>query len=111
MTTHDANMRRRNAFFTDFENSCLEDFKGVIPVGPRRYLDPEWARFIRSQVYHHSYITWEQYCAFVESGGGDAWFQVSEADAPSVQATQEAAAAAAEQAAASDAECIENPDG
>ncbi len=79
MTTHDANMR--SAFFTDFENSCLQDFKGVIPVGRRRHLDPEWARFIRSQVYpHHSDITWEQYCAFVESGGGDEFLQATQAE-------------------------------
>jgi hypothetical protein len=100
MTTHDANMRRRAAFFTDFENSCLSDFEGVIPVGRRRHLDPEWARHIRGQVYpHHSDITWEQYCAFVESGGGDEWFFATQVDA------------AAEEALTSSAGCAENPDG
>ena len=96
MTTHDANMRRRNAFFTDFENSCLQDFKGVIPVGRRRHLDPEWARFIRSQVYPP--ITWEQYCAFVE--WGDELLQAIQVEG-----------SAAEGKASSSAGCAENPDG
>jgi hypothetical protein len=97
MTTHDANMR--SAFFLDFENSCLQDFKGVIPVGRRRHLDPEWARHIRSRV-PHPHITWKQYCAFVESGGGDEW----------VFATQ--VGAAAEKAAfTSSTGCADNPDG
>ena len=71
-STRGKNNKERNNFYMDFENSCLMDFKGVIPVGPRRYLDPEWARFIKSQVYpYHSDIDWEEYCAWVSWGGGD----------------------------------------
>jgi len=77
----------KNAFFMDFENSCLMDWKlPHFPKGNRRHEDPEWAELLKYQISKHSDISWEEYKRWVEDGGGDEWFiEVSEADAPSVQ--------------------------
>ena len=68
--------RDRNAFMMDFENSCLADWVGEFPKSKRRHLDKDWAAFMQKQVFpHHSDVDWWEYCLFVESGGGDEYFQ------------------------------------
>lgn len=69
----------RNSFMMDFENACLSDWdssKKPHPTGCKRYLDPEWAALVKSQVYpYHSDIDWYEYCSWVSRGHGDTWFQ------------------------------------
>jgi hypothetical protein len=63
-------------FLLDFENACLQDWPGLNwPRGNTRHLDPEWATYMKSQVYpNHSDVDWIEYCNWVASGGGDEWF-------------------------------------
>jgi len=74
----------RNYFLMDFENSCLSqnwDNTKQFPKGPRRHLDPSWAKMIQSHVYpNHSDIDWKEYCEWVSTGGGDEYFQESESE-------------------------------
>ena len=70
----------RDAFMMDFENACLEkNFKrqfNEYPTGDKRYEDPFWGSTIRGQVYpQHSDVDWEEYCNWVQNGGGDEMFQ------------------------------------
>ena len=71
----------RNYFMCDFENACLSQNwdSSKFPKGPTRCEDPEWAAMIQSQVFpHHSDVDWEEYCDWVQGGGGDEWFQEEE---------------------------------
>ena len=71
--------RGRRNFMMDFENACLQNWAGLPPTGPKRYENPEWAKWIQSQCYpHHSDIDWYEYVEFCQLGGGDEWFQEEE---------------------------------
>ncbi len=67
---------QRDAFFMDFENAILKDWRKGIPRGPRRYENAEWAELVKRDVYpHHSDVDWHEYVEWVSRGGGDEWFQ------------------------------------
>ena len=62
----------------DFENDVLRSWDACkgIPMGPRRFENPEWATLITSRVFpHHSDLDWYEYVEWVRGGGGDEWFQ------------------------------------
>ena len=68
-------------FLMDFENACLEDFRGAHPIGRERYKHPAWAAHIKANVFpYHSDIDWLEYVEWVSNGGGDDWFQDEEDD-------------------------------
>ena len=65
----------RHGFLMDFENACLVEWGTSCPTGPNRYADPDWAAFIKAQVFpHHSDVDWDEYVDWVKAGGGDEWF-------------------------------------
>ena len=67
------------AFYMDFENSCLSDFGGEHPRGPNRWEHRAWAAHIKAQVFpYHSDVDWEEYVEWVSGGGGDEVFQEGE---------------------------------
>lgn len=72
----------RDAFMMDFENACLEcNWNKPYPKGPKRHENSEWAAMIQSQVSpQHSDVDWEEYCTWVQNGGGDEWFQEEDED-------------------------------
>ena len=69
----------RDAFFMDFENACLQYWPGLNwPKGNTRHLDPEWATYMKTQVYpNHSDIDWFEYVCWVEQDGGDEYMHQS----------------------------------
>ena len=73
----------KKAFLLDFENSCLMSWKFPhFPKGNRRHEDPEWAKFMKSEISKHSDVTWEEYVLWVEGGGEDEGFTEPEQDEP-----------------------------
>ena len=75
----------QNAFMMDFENSCLETYSRIFPHFPKgnlRHEDPEWAKFMKSEISKSSELTWEEYKMWVEDGGGDEWFIEPEQEKP-----------------------------
>ena len=67
--------KERDVFFCDLENAVLRDFRGDIPKGPQRYLNPDWAALMKKNLYpFHSDADWSEYIEFCEDGGGDEWF-------------------------------------
>ena len=65
----------RMAALTDYENWLLERYSGRVPQGLDRLTDPQWTAHVKADL-PHSDFTWEQYAAYVEAGGGDAWFHM-----------------------------------
>ena len=81
--------RDLNAFLMDLENWVLQhrwDCRIGIPCGPRRHLDRLWGEVMREEMADYPRRTYDQYCAWVESGGGDEYFQPSEPDQAYVEA-------------------------
>ena len=71
----------RDNFMMDFENEILKDWdaRQVIPNGPHRFENSEWAALVKRNVFpHHSDVDWEEYVEWVQNGGGDEWFQEDE---------------------------------
>ncbi len=65
-----------NNFMMDFENYVLSlwDARQGIPTGLRRYKNEGWAKLMKSNL-EDSDTCWEEYVAWVDSGGGDEWFE------------------------------------
>ncbi len=76
METIDEEKRARNDFLMDFENYVLTlwDARNGIPTGPQRFEDGAWAALMKTQL-EFSDTCWDEYVAWVRSGGGDEWFQ------------------------------------
>ena len=68
--------RAQNDFLMDFENYVLTlwDARNGIPTGPQRFEDGAWAALMKTQL-EFSDTCWDEYVAWVRSGGGDEWFQ------------------------------------
>ena len=68
--------RARNNFMMDMENYILKqwDARQGIPTGPKRYLNEEWAKLVKSNL-EFSDTNWDEYVSWVADGGGDEWFQ------------------------------------
>ncbi len=68
--------RAQNDFLMDFENYVLTlwDARKGIPTGPHRFEDEAWAALMKTQL-EFSDTCWDEYVAWVRSGGGDEWFQ------------------------------------
>jgi hypothetical protein len=65
-------------FMMDLENWVLEhrwDARIGIPCGRARHLDHLWGEVMREEMADYPRRTYEEYCEWVESGGGDEWFQ------------------------------------
>ena len=78
MAHHTQEQRDTNNFFMDLENWVLEhrwDCRIGIPCGPQRHLDHLWGQVMEEEMKDYPRRTYDQYCAWVESGGGDDWFQ------------------------------------
>ena len=78
MVHHTQEQRDTNNFFMDLENWLLEhrwDTRIGIPCGPRRHLDHLWGEVMVEEMADYPRRTYEEYCEWVESGGGDEWFQ------------------------------------
>ena len=70
--------RDRDNFFMDLENWLLGhkwDSRVGVPCGPRRHLDHLWGEVMKTELEDYPRKTYEDYCLWVESGGGDEWFQ------------------------------------
>ena len=70
--------RDLNNFMMDLENWVLEhrwDARIGIPCGPQRHLDHLWGQVMMEEMADYPRRTYEEYCEWVESGGGDEWFQ------------------------------------
>ena len=71
--------RDQNNFLMDLENWVLEhrwDARIGIPCGPQRHLDHLWGEVMRQEIAdYYPRRTYEEYCGWVLSGGGDEWFQ------------------------------------
>ena len=69
-----------DAFMMDFENYVLRfwDARNGIPSGPRRFENEEWATLMREHL-EFSDTCWDDYVSWVETGGGDEWFQENDA--------------------------------
>ena len=66
----------KNDFYMDFENWCLEhrwDSRQGIPKGPTRCEQPQWAAMMKREC-EDSDMDFDEYCAWVQHGGGDEWF-------------------------------------
>jgi hypothetical protein len=73
----------RNCFMMDFENALLKDWTKPIVKGKNRHEDPEWAKFVKSQVYPHSSdIDWYEYVNWVKEGYGDEWLTDEDVNPP-----------------------------
>ena len=73
--------RNTDNFFMDLENWALEhrwDARIGIPCGRARHLDHLWGEVMRGEMADYPRRTFDQYCEWVESGGGDDWFQPEE---------------------------------
>ena len=71
-----------NNFLMDFENSYLSEWdssKEPHPRGKQRFLHEAWGEMKKRACHNHSDLTWTHYCEWVSDGGGDEWFQESEA--------------------------------
>ena len=68
--------RAHNNFMMDMENYILRqwDSRQGVPTGPKRYLNEEWAKLVKSNL-EFSDTNWDEYVSWVSSGGGDEWFQ------------------------------------
>ena len=68
--------RHRNNFLMDFENWALArwDARQGIPTGPTRHEHRDWAAHMQGHL-RDSDTCWGEYVAWVQSGGGDEWFQ------------------------------------
>ena len=68
--------KHRNNFMMDFENWVLGhwDARQGIPTGPTRHGHAYWATHMQEHL-RDSDTCWEEYVAWVESGGGDEWFR------------------------------------
>ena len=89
MAHHTQEQRDTNNFFMDLENWVLEhrwDARIGIPCGRARHLDHLWGEVMREEMADYPRRTYDQYCAWVESGGGDEYFQPSEPDQAYVEA-------------------------
>ena len=78
MAPHTQEQRDLDAFLMDLENWVLEhkwDSRIGIPCGPRRHLDHLWGEVMKEELAEYPRKTYEDYCRWVESGGGDEWFQ------------------------------------
>ena len=70
--------RDLNNFLMDLENWVLEhrwDCRIGIPCGRARHLDHLWGEVMRGEMADYPRRTYDQYCAWVDIGGGDEWFQ------------------------------------
>ena len=76
LETIDEEKRARNDFLMHFENYVLTlwDARKGIPTGPQRFEDEAWAALMKTQL-EFSDTCWDEYVAWVRSGGGDEWFQ------------------------------------
>ena len=77
MAHHTQEQRDTNNFFMDLENWVLEhrwDCRIGIPQRAR-HLDDLWGQVMEEEMKDYPRRTYDQYCAWVESGGGDDWFQ------------------------------------
>ena len=70
------NRRDRNNFLMDTENWILRrwDSRQGIPKGPRRFENDAWATLVKTCL-EDSDTCWDEYCAWVQAGYGDEWFQ------------------------------------
>ena len=68
--------RAHDAFMMDMENYILRqwDSRQGVPTGPKRYLNEEWAKLVKSNL-EFSDTNWDEYVSWVSNGGGDEWFQ------------------------------------
>ena len=98
--------RDLNNFLMDLKNWVLQhrwDARIGIPCGPRRHgreapaqsagraparsaLDHLWGEIMREELADYPRRTYEEYCGWVENGGGDEYFQPSEPDPAYVEA-------------------------
>ena len=70
-----------DAFMMDFENSLLTDWTHTIPTGVLRFEKDAWSQLVKRNVFpNHSDVDWDEYCQWVNQGGGDDWFQGDELD-------------------------------
>ena len=70
--------RDLNNFLMDLEHYVLQhrwDARIGIPCGPQRHLDHLWGQVMEEEMKDYPRRTYEEYCEWVESGGGDEWFQ------------------------------------
>ena len=98
MVQHTQEQRDTNNFFMDLENWVLEhkwDTRIGIPCGRARHgrdaparsaLDHMWGEVMREEMADYPRRTYDQYCEWVEGGGGDEYFQPSEPDQAYVEA-------------------------
>ena len=65
-----------NAFMMDFENWALRRWASSqgIPTGPERFKVRAWADHMK-EALRDSDTSWDEYVAWVQSGGGDDFFQ------------------------------------
>ena len=61
-------------FMMDFENYALQRYAKKTPTGLERYKVNDWAVHMKD-VLVDSDTTWSAYVSWVQSGGGDEWFQ------------------------------------
>ena len=68
--------RWRNAFMMDFENYALRRWAANqgIPTGPERFKVKAWADHMK-EALEDSDTSWPEYVAWVQSAGGDDFFQ------------------------------------
>ena len=89
MAHHTQERRNTDNFFMDLENWALEhrwDARIGIPCGRARHLDHLWGEVMRGEMADYPRRTFDQYCEWVESGGGDDWFQPEEPDHAYIEA-------------------------
>ena len=83
-STAPSEQRDRINFLLDFENWCLTyprwDARVGLPRGKSRHLDPLWRAVLMDHLDDYPRQTWEDYVNFCESGHGDEWFQMDEAE-------------------------------
>ena len=70
--------KNHDNFMMDFENYALRRWASSqgIPTGPQRFKVKDWAVHMKDALVD-SDTTWSAYVSWVQSGGGDEWFQDS----------------------------------
>ena len=66
--------KNHDSFMMDFENYALQRYAKKTPTGLERYMVKDWAVHMKEALVD-SDTTWPAYVSWVQSGGGDEWFQ------------------------------------
>ena len=68
-------MANRDILLMDVENRILEAWQAERPKGKGRAREAAWASHVRTclATWYGEGVTFEEYCEWVDGGGGDEW--------------------------------------